>query len=119
MSRREARKRRARRARKNVSGTQRKPRLLVFKSAKHIYGQLIDDQQGHTLLSASSLSPAFRERGGKRGGDVEAARLVGQILGETAKGLGIQAVAFDRNGYPYHGRLAALADAVRELGVQF
>ncbi len=117
-SRQESRNRRARRIRKKVFGTPARPRLTVFKTSRHIYAQVIDDVQGRTLASASSLSPAFRERGGK-GGGVEAARLVGEILGDSTKEQGIEAVAFDRNGFQYHGRVAALADAVREKGVRF
>lgn len=119
LGRKEARKKRARRVRTKIFGTPQRPRLSVFKSSKHIYAQIIDDVRGCTLASASSLSPAFRERGGKGGGDVDAAQLVGKILGAAAKGLGIEAVAFDRNGYLYHGRVAALAGAVREQGVRF
>ena len=118
-SRKQARKRRAGRIRKRIFGSPARPRLSVFKSARHIYAQVVDDLQGHTLVSASTLSAAFRERGGRGGGDKEAARLVGEILGEVVKDLGIEAVSFDRNGHQYHGRIAALADAVREQGVRF
>ncbi len=111
--------RRSRRVRKKIFGSPNRPRLTVFKSSKNIYAQIVNDVEGTTLASASSLSPAFRDRGGKKGGDLEAAKLVGEILGETAKGQGIETVAFDRNGYQYHGRVAALATAVREKGVRF
>lgn len=118
-SRNKSRRQRAKRVRKKVFGASERPRLTVFKSAKHIYAQIIDDVHGRTVAAASSKSPIFRERGGQTGADVAAAKLVGEILGETAKGQGIETVAFDRNGYQYHGRVAALADAVREKGVRF
>lgn len=114
-----SRKRRALRVRKKVFGSAEKPRLSVCKSNKHIYAQIINDFEGRTLVASSSLSQAFRDHGGKKGGDLEAARLVGEILGEAAKNSGIQKIAFDRNGYQYHGRVAELANAVREQGVKF
>ena len=118
-SRNQSRKRRADRIRKKIFGSPERPRLSVFKSARHIYAQVIDDLEGRTLASASTLSAAFRERGGQGGGDVESARLVGELVGEAVKNLGVEAVAFDRNGHQYHGRVAALADAVRKQGVRF
>ena len=118
-SRNQTRKRRAGRIRKKIGGSPAKPRLSVFKSARHIYAQVIDDLEGRTLTSVSTLSASFRERGGQGGGDVEAARLVGELVGEAVKNLSVEAVAFDRNGYQYHGRIAALADAVRKQGVRF
>ena len=118
-SRNQTRKRRAGRIRKKIVGSPAKPRLSVFKSARHIYAQVIDDLEGRTLTSVSTLSASFRERGGQGGGDVEAARLVGELVGEAVKNLSVEAVAFDRNGYQYHGRIAALADAVRKQGVRF
>lgn len=118
-SRNQTRKRRAGRIRKKIVGSPAKPRLSVFKSARHIYAQVIDDLEGRTLTSVSTLSASFRERGGQGGGDVEAARLVGELVGEAVKNLSVEAVAFDRNGYQYHGRVAALADAVRKQGVRF
>jgi large subunit ribosomal protein L18 len=118
-NRRVLRKRRAARVRRKLFGSSDRPRLSVYKSNKHIYAQLIDDFEGRTLAASSSLSPAFRERGGKVGGDREAARLVGEILGEAAKNSGVQKIALDRNGYQYHGRVAELADAVRKQGVEF
>ncbi len=105
--------------RRKLFGSSDRPRLSVYKSNKHIYAQLIDDFEGRTLAASSSLSPAFRERGGKVGGDREAARIVGEILGEAAKNSGVQKIALDRNGYQYHGRVAELADAVRKQGVEF
>ena len=118
-SRLEARQRRHRRVRKNVSGSLSRPRLAVFRSNRYIYAQVIDDLGGRTLTSVSTLSASFRERGGQGGGDVEAARLVGELVGEAVKNLSVEAIAFDRNGYQYHGRIAALADAVRKQGVRF
>jgi large subunit ribosomal protein L18 len=118
-SRNQTRKRRAGRIRKKIVGSPAKPRLSVFKSARHIYAQVIDDLGGRTLTSVSTLSASFRERGGQGGGDVEAARLVGELVGEAVKNLSVEAIAFDRNGYQYHGRIAALADAVRKQGVRF
>ncbi len=118
-SRNQTRKRRAGRIRKKIVGSPARPRLSVFKSAQHIYAQVIDDLEGRTLTSVSTLSASFRERGGQGGGDVEAARLVGELVGEAVKNLSVEAVAFDRNGYQYHGRIAALADAVRKQGVRF
>jgi len=118
-SRNQTRKRRAGRIRKKIVGSPARPRLSVFKSARHIYAQVIDDLEGRTLTSVSTLSASFRERGGQGGGDVEAARLVGELVGEAVKNLSVEAVAFDRNGYQYHGRVAALADAVRKQGVRF
>ncbi len=93
-------------------------RLTVFKSINHIYAQIIDDRQGKTLASASSLSPAFKEKM-KTGGNVEAAKLVGSLIGEQASKNGIKQVYYDRNGFKYTGRVRALADAVREKGVKF
>jgi large subunit ribosomal protein L18 len=106
------------RVRKKVVGTPERPRLSVFRSLRQIYAQVIDDSTGRTLVAASSLSPAFRQAGGTRGGDVEAARRVGALLGRAAVEKGVRAVVFDRNGYLYHGRVKALAEAVREQGVR-
>ncbi|QPJ64250.1 MAG: 50S ribosomal protein L18 [Candidatus Nitrohelix vancouverensis] len=95
-----------------------KLRLTVFKSAKHIYAQIIDDQQGKTLVSESTLSESIRGQVGN-GGNVKAAALVGGLLGEKAVKQGINEVYYDRNGFIYAGRVRALADAVREKGVKF
>lgn len=106
--------------RKRVFGTIEKPRLTVFRSSKHIYCQLIDDVAGRTLISASTqvklVSGALGESGG---GNRKAAVEVGKLLAERAKGAGITKVVFDRNGYKYQGRLAALAQAAREGGLKF
>jgi large subunit ribosomal protein L18 len=108
-----ARLRRKKHIRKNVHGTPEKPRLCVFRSARHIYAQLIDDENHCTLASASSLK--FDEAGGNRDG----AKDVGRLIAEAAMGQNITSVVFDRNGYLYHGRVAALADGAREAGLKF
>lgn len=114
-----ARLARHRRVRKKVSGTSQKPRLCVYRSLKHIYAQLIDDAQGVTLASASTLSPDYKKMKLSAGSNKEAAEAVGRILAGKALEKGIQSVVFDKNGYRYHGRIRALADAVREKGLQF
>ena len=113
-----ARERRHARVRKNLAGTAERPRLNVFKSLSAIYAQVIDDQSGQTLLSASTVDRELREKvkGLKKS---EQAKLVGQVLAERAKSKGIQAVVFDRGGYRYSGRVKALADGAREGGLQF
>jgi large subunit ribosomal protein L18 len=113
-----ARKRRHMRVRKKVLGTSDRPRLNVFRSLDHIYAQVIDDSQGHTLVSASTIDPALREqiRGLTKS---EQAKLVGKTVAERAKAAGIKLVVFDRGGYPYHGRVKALADGSREGGLEF
>ncbi len=95
-----------------------KPRLSVFRSHKHIYGQIIDDVQGRTLVAASSVEKTVRETMGK-GSDKEAARRVGELLAERAKAAGVEQVVFDRGGYRFHGRVKALADGAREAGLRF
>jgi large subunit ribosomal protein L18 len=113
-----ARLKRHLRVRKKISGTQERPRLSVFRSAKHIYAQLIDDVSGTTLASASTVD---KELAGqiKNGGNVEAARKVGELIAKRAKAKGFEKVVFDRGGYLYHGRIQALADAAREAGLEF
>lgn len=112
------RKHRHLRVRKKVFGTPERPRLSVYRSLKHIYAQVIDDTRGVTLAAASTLSPEIREQvNGKK--NMDAARLVGRLIAEKAKARGITKVVFDRGGYMYHGRLAALADAAREQGLEF
>lgn len=103
------------RVRAKISGTPDCPRLNVFRSAKHIYAQLIDDTKGVTLCSASTLEKGFEGFGG----NAEAAKKVGQTLAERAKEKGIGDVVFDRSGYVYHGRVAALAEGAREGGLNF
>jgi large subunit ribosomal protein L18 len=118
-----ARRRRQERVRKKVQGTPARPRLSIFKSAKHIYGQLIDDVHSHTIAAASSLSPSFRERvqrGEKAsGGNIVGAKIVGELIAEQARAKGITQIVFDRNGFLYHGRVKALAEGAREAGLQF
>jgi len=113
-----ARARRHARVRKKLSGTNERPRLNVFRSQTEIYAQLIDDEAGHTLTSASSIDGELR---GKMDGlkKVEKARLVGEAIAERAKEKGIVQVVFDRGGYRYSGRVKALADAAREGGLEF
>ncbi|MGB9867169.1 MAG: 50S ribosomal protein L18 [Bacillota bacterium] len=114
----EARKRRHLRVRKKVSGTPTRPRLCVFRSLKHIYAQIIDDQAGHTLCAAGSLDPELRSQL-KNGGNIEAAKKVGELIAKRALEKGITKVVFDRGGYLYHGRVKALADAARAAGLEF
>jgi large subunit ribosomal protein L18 len=118
-----ARRRRQERVRKKVRGTPSRPRLSVFKSAKHIYGQLIDDEHGHTIVAASSLSHSFRERVQRietaSGGNLGGAKIVGELIAEQAQEKGITRIVFDRNGFLYHGRVKALAEGARTAGLQF
>jgi large subunit ribosomal protein L18 len=107
--------RRHRRIRKKIQGTPERPRLCVFKSARHIYAQIVDDTTGTTLVSASSIKLGTKVDGGKK----SKAKEVGKLLAESAKQKGISKVAFDRGGYLYHGRVAALADGARENGLEF
>ena len=109
------RARRHRRVRKRVSGSAARPRLCVFRSLQHIYAQIIDDDTGATLASASSV----KECKGGYGGNRAAAEKVGAALADAAKAKNIEAVIFDRGGYKYHGRIAALADAARKGGLKF
>jgi large subunit ribosomal protein L18 len=102
------------RIRAKISGTAERPRLNVFRSLNHIYAQLIDDQQGVTLASASSMSLKL-----KTGGNVETAKLVGKAVAEVGVAKGVKKVVFDRGGFLYHGRIKALADAAREGGLDF
>ena len=111
----EQRLKRHRRVRAKVSGTAACPRLNVFRSSKHIYAQLIDDVNGVTLVSASSMDKEFEGVGGNK----EAAKKVGQLVGKRAVEKGIETVVFDRGGYLYHGRVKELADGARESGLKF
>lgn len=104
------------RIRQKVRGSEARPRLAVFRSVKHIYAQVIDDRQGHTLVSASSNE---KDASVKTGGNVAGAKGVGKLVAERAKAKGISKVVFDRGGYLYHGRVKALADAAREAGLEF
>ncbi len=111
-------RRRKRHIRKKLSGTAERPRLSVFRSLNQIYAQAIDDERGVTLFSASSLSKEARSELGKAGGTVKGAELVGTIIARKAKEAGIGSLSFDRNGRRYHGRIAAIAEAVRKEGIQ-
>ena len=106
---------RHKRVRAKSSGTPERPRLNVFRSGTNIYAQIIDDVSGKTLVSASSLDKAFEGRGS----NVDGAKKVGQMVAERAKAAGITTVVFDRGGYVYHGRVAALAEGAREGGLEF
>jgi large subunit ribosomal protein L18 len=112
-----ARARRHFRVRKKVAGTQERPRLAVFRSNKHISAQIIDDRAGRTLASASTVEAALRGAGGTS--NQTAAVSVGRLVAERAKAAGVTRVVFDRGGFQYHGRVAALADAAREAGLEF
>jgi large subunit ribosomal protein L18 len=100
------------RIRRKLSGTSERPRLNVYRSLNHIYAQVIDDQTGQTLASASSIKL-------KTGGNIAAAKEIGKAVAEVAVGKGIKKVVFDRGGFLYHGRIKALADAAREAGLEF
>ena len=110
--------RRKKRIRKKVEGSAERPRLSVFRSAKHIYAQVIDDVAGSTLATASTLTKTVRGDDGDKN-ESDAAKLVGAAIAEACNAKGIEKVVFDRNGYIYHGRIKALADAAREAGLQF
>ena len=112
------RRRRQKRVRRKILGTDGRPRVCVFRSNKHIYAQVISDEKGATLVSVSTLSKDFKTSASKAKG-VEAAKKVGALLAATCKGKGIQNVIFDRNGFLYHGRVKALAEAAREGGLNF
>lgn len=114
-----ARIRRKNRIRKKLVGTAERPRLAVFKSAKHIYAQIIDDTKGITLVAASSLSKELREQLKDVEGKIPVAQMVGKLVAQKAKANGITKIAFDRGGYIYHGRIKALADSAREAGLEF
>jgi large subunit ribosomal protein L18 len=103
--------------RKSLSGTAERPRLAVFRSARQIYAQVIDDVAGTTLASASSLSAELKEQG--NGSNKEGAKAVGQLIATKCKDINVSTVVFDRGGFRYHGRVAALADAAREAGLVF
>ena len=111
-----SRKRRHHRVRKQVRGTQSRPRLSVFRSTRHVYAQVIDDVNGQTIASASTMEKDVR---GGSTANVGAAKAVGQRIGERAKAAGITSVVFDRGGFRYHGRVAAVADGAREAGLEF
>jgi len=104
------------RIRKRVAGTTERPRLCVFRSLNHIYAQIIDDTKGATICSASTTEKALRSQSG---GNVEAAKAVGRLIAQRAQEKGVKKVVFDRGGYIYHGRVRVLADAAREVGLEF
>ena len=112
------RRRRRFRVRRRTRGTAERPRLTVFRSNKHVYCQIVDDEAGKTLAFASTRDRNLRDQV-SYGGNKDAAAIVGKAIAERAKAAGITAVCFDRGVYKYHGRLAALADAAREGGLQF
>lgn len=114
----EARLRRKKRIRKKIAGTKDKPRLCVYKSLKEMYAQLVDDMEGKVVTGASTLNKEIRPQI-KYGGNVEAAKKVGEYIGKKALSIGIQHVVFDRNGFKYHGRVKALAEGAREAGLVF
>ncbi|EIT84041.1 50S ribosomal protein L18 [Fictibacillus macauensis ZFHKF-1] len=111
-----ARKKRHARVRRSVIGTAERPRLNVFRSSKHIYAQLIDDTNGVTIASASTLDKGMDV---KNGGNVDAAKAVGSAIAKAGSEKNVKNVVFDRGGYLYHGRVKALADAAREAGLEF
>jgi large subunit ribosomal protein L18 len=112
----ELRRRRHKRVRRRVHGSAERPRLAVFRSNKHISAQLIDDDSGRTLAAASTVEGDLR---GAAGGNIDAATKVGNLVASRAKAAGITTVVFDRGGFAYHGRVAALADAARAEGLEF
>jgi large subunit ribosomal protein L18 len=112
----ERRIRRKKSIRNVISGTECRPRLTVFKSTKHIYAQIIDDERGVTLCAASTIEKEYK---GPKGCNLSSAKAVGELVAERAKLKNIQTVVFDRNGYVYHGKVKALADACREKGLKF
>ncbi len=111
--------RRKKRVRKRIFGELERPRLTVFRSLQHIAAQVIDDEGRRTLVQASSRNKELRDSIGVSGGNCKGATVVGQTLAQRAVAHGIRDVTFDRNGYPYHGRVKALAEAAREAGLRF
>ena len=115
----EARLRRKKRVRKKIRGTPERPRLSVFRSSKHIYSQVVDDTMGRTLVDGSSLSKDILPQIQGKGGNREGSAIVGKFIAKRALEKGIKKVIFDRNGFLYHGRIKAFAEAVREHGLEF
>ena len=112
------RARRKKHIRKIVNGTGERPRMVIYRSLHHVYAQLVDDESSRTLLGVSSLSPEIREQvSGKKPSEI--AKLVGSACAEKAKAKNIETVVFDRNGFPYHGRVKAIADGARKAGLKF
>ena len=114
----QSRIKRKKRIRKRVIGTSERPRLCVFRSARHIYAQVIDDTRGHTLSAASTVEKTLKKRS-EKGGKIAAANQIGKMIAERAIKQGIKKVVFDRNGFLYHGRLKAVSDGAREGGLEF
>ena len=110
---------RRKRVRKTLRGTDSKPRLSVFRSARHIYAQVISDESGRTIASASTVAGDLRGQLGSKTGNKDAAAKVGELIAKRATEAGISSVVFDRNGFLYHGRVQVLADAAREAGLKF
>lgn len=116
LSKNDTRKKRHTRVRKKVFGTVERPRLNVYRSTNHIYAQLIDDVAGHTLATASSVEKSLSLA---TGGNIDAAKVIGRVIAERGIAAGVNRVVFDRGGYLYHGRIAQLAAAAREAGLEF
>ena len=114
----QARLKRKKRIRKKMVGTENRPRLCVFRSAKHIYAQVIDDSRGHTITASSSIEKTVRENPESKK-KLSAANMVGKIIGRRAMEKGVQRVVFDRNGFLYHGRVKAVSEGAREAGLEF
>ncbi|HHU52149.1 MAG TPA: 50S ribosomal protein L18 [Firmicutes bacterium] len=117
--RKEARIKRHQRIRRKLTGTTERPRLAVYKSLHHIYAQIIDDTAGKTLISASTVDPEVKKKIKGFSGNIASAKLIGKLLAERALAKGVKEVVFDRGGHVYHGRIAALAEAAREGGLEF
>jgi large subunit ribosomal protein L18 len=109
---------RRKRIRRKIFGTPLRPRLTVYKSNKHIYAQIIDDEKGQTVVAASSLSKEFKEQN-KTGSNIEGAKIVGDLMASKALEKNIERIVFDRNGFLYQGRVKALAEALRDKGISF
>ncbi len=115
----EARQKRRKRVRNKVRGTSERPRLMVFRSSRNIYAQIIDDITFSTLVDASSISKDIKSQLAGKGGNKEGASIIGKYIAQRAQEKGIKRVVFDRNGFLYHGRVKALAEAAREHGLEF
>ena len=109
------------RIRKRIRGTEERPRLTVFRSVAHMYVQVVDDMTGHTIVAASTVEPAVKGslESGAKGGNVAGAKAIGKAVAERLIAKGVTRVVFDRNGFLYHGRVKAVADAAREAGLEF
>jgi large subunit ribosomal protein L18 len=114
----QARLKRKKRIRKKMVGTENRPRLCVFRSAKHIYAQVIDDSRGHTITAASDMEKTVRENA-ESTNKVTTANMVGKIIAQRAMEKGVARVVFDRNGFLYHGRVKAVSEGAREAGLEF